>query len=370
VKSDLKAREDVQKLLISTPSRLIGGFQHPDFIVAPASPDWADPTFAMAGESENPISRNYFVVAIRTQVVVPEGDNPVVLPNYRGVGGLFCDCLSAFFGKRFDNHGPLEMHGSFRVPLPDRPSPIALFGLGPFNHRPRVDLEIPLDLARLDTVKDLLLGEAIPEESYRHFLLAAHFYGRALREWQSDPEVAFLDFVNCGELLAGFSVFTDEELYPAATGALFQQIAEHLPKGESAVKQLKSIMRQVKQRYVLTLRRLLTDEFFRKREARTPLLALQRTDIERRLGASYDLRSHYLHSGRSFREWLSVTSFINEIQIGRPVVEPPGFRAVLALAPTLVGMERIMRFSLLRFAHLHCCGIDTRLDYAGNGDAT
>lgn len=40
----------------------------------------------------------------------------------------------------------------------------------------------------------------------------------------------------------------------------------------------------------------------------------------------------------------------NEIQLGRPVVADKDVARALAAAPTLIGLERVTRYALLRFA--------------------
>jgi len=52
----------------------------------------------------------------------------------------------------------------------------------------------------------------------------------------------------------------------------------------------------------------------------------------------------------------------SEIQIGAPVVGDVEFEKILVKAPTFFGMERIIRYSLLRFIHTHGIHIDARLD--------
>lgn len=55
-----------------------------------------------------------------------------------------------------------------------------------------------------------------------------------------------------------------------------------------------------------------------------------------------------------------------EVQYGKPVVGDETFEKALAKAPTYFGLERIIRYCLLRFIHTHGVLIDSRL---GSGDA-
>src|SRR5437870_3840520 len=55
-------------------------------------------------------------------------------------------------------------------------------------------------------------------------------------------------------------------------------------------------------------------------------------------------------------------NLMNEVQLGEPVVDDERLGTSLKLAPLYYGMERVMRFCLLRFIHLHGVRIDGRLD--------
>lgn len=69
------------------------------------------------------------------------------------------------------------------------------------------------------------------------------------------------------------------------------------------------------------------------------------------IAAAYDLRSRYVHTGVPFGGWISFWQ--NEVQIGRPVVEDKELGKILALAPTFTGLERVIRYCILRFAQMH-----------------
>jgi hypothetical protein len=68
------------------------------------------------------------------------------------------------------------------------------------------------------------------------------------------------------------------------------------------------------------------------------------------LGAAYDLRSKHLHTGKPFGLWVSPDTTRYETQFAQPVTGDKDFDKVLANAPTFLGLERITRYALLRFA--------------------
>lgn len=66
--------------------------------------------------------------------------------------------------------------------------------------------------------------------------------------------------------------------------------------------------------------------------------------------AAYDIRSTYVHTGKAFGTYIKGRA--SEMPTGAWVSDDPemrGFLKALNVAPTLKGLERIMRFCLLRF---------------------
>ena len=138
-----------------------------------------------------------------------------------------------------------------------------------------------------------------------------------------------------------------------------------MKKGTKVVKQIRSSIRQIKRAYTLTITRLLTDYFFQNTEAPEGLGRLQKVDIEKRVKAAYDLRSVYVHSGVNYGPWTHSHNLVrNEIQLGTPIIhdDDDDYAKAVAAAPTYLGLERIMRYCLLRFIHLHGIPIDSRLN--------
>jgi hypothetical protein len=159
-----------------------------------------------------------------------------------------------------------------------------------------------------------------------------------------------------------------DELLDDATKTTFKRIQKEVRNGDRLVRQLKGRMKQVKRSYTRTLLTLLTNvlgvDFFSGSECTFEHGgSLQREDIEKRLSASYDLRSHYVHTGARFgRVTRPNGSIMNEVQLGTYPVADKDLAKTIKFAPTYFGMERIIRFCLLRFIHLHGVPIDSSLD--------
>ena len=110
-------------------------------------------------------------------------------------------------------------------------------------------------------------------------------------------------------------------------------------------------MRQIKRRFSVVIGSLVNEGFFAGSVAERSFEALQLDDFEERIAAAYDLRSRYVHGGASFGGWIAPRGKDNaEVQSGKPIVADKGFGKILALAPPFTGLERILRYALLRFA--------------------
>ena len=145
--------------------------------------------------------------------------------------------------------------------------------------------------------------------------------------------------------------------------------------GEEAYRRLRGSLRQIKRRFTKTVLDFLNDYFFTNTEASehgslskaatNPMWkkGTKEITVERRIKAAYDLRSQYVHTGIDFSDGvLPQRPALNEVQIGLRRFDSKEMEEAVLLAPTYLGMERIMRYCLVRFAHLHGITIDPRSD--------
>ncbi len=362
----LLPNQDVEKILLSSPSRFVGEYDGEDLLIAHAWPSSVRQVNTQLYGEGTVFARSYLAAAFKTQPgPAPTDGNPRLVPSFKWVGDVLCAVLAVIFGKRFDQHGFLEHHGMFSLPQLENPAAI-FFRNMPFNSsEPRADLQIPLNLVELDRVKPLLRGDLLEHPAFELFLTAARFYLRAIRTFQDDSELPFLDLVACGEVLAGFFTYNDEELFDRDTLNLLVEIRAGLPEGDRKARSLRGRLRQIRRRFVLSLLRLLDEPFFARTEAKEDWCRLSSEGVAARLGAAYDVRSKYLHAGKAFGAHMLLMKCLNEIQGGRPVVDDQDWGKALELTPSFVGLERIIRYCLLRFAHLHLAPIDRRLDGPG-----
>jgi hypothetical protein len=106
---------------------------------------------------------------------------------------------------------------------------------------------------------------------------------------------------------------------------------------------------QVKRRFVETLTSLCDSSLFERSELAVEF-GLKADSFRKTVAAAYDLRSRYVHTGTPFGNWISPDSSSYETQFAFPVTNDREIDKILAKAPTYLGLERIIRYALLRFA--------------------
>lgn len=312
----LRPRETVQKMLISTTSRLFGEYENRGLLITHAWPNLWSGSAGMRF-AETPLSRSAYVIAFET----PPFEQKVgtVIPDYSPTGEILAAYSSVLFGKRFDCHGLLEGSGLYQIPdlsSYDTPSRPEL----PFNsHEPRQCFGVPLNLTQLSMIDAVLVGPPVDTVDLPRLQAACKFYMQALQSAEHDAEVAYLHLITAGEILAGYS----------------------RPKGT----------RGIKDKFVKVLCSLLDEGFYTEKDSMPTHPGFEANRIETTVGAAHDLRSRYVHTGASFGRWVAPASGIRngDLQIGTPVLEDRELGGILGAAPTLLGLERLLRYCVLRF---------------------
>lgn len=345
--ASLRPDETIQKILLSTTSRLIGAYERDDMALTHAWPDLFASSGGMrwARTEEGPASRNAFVLAFRTE---PTPKTPgVAVPDYSPMGEVICSYLAVLFGKRFDSHGLIEGSGLFHLPNLSAFGQLSNHMLPHNSHAPRVDFPVPMNLVELSRIERLFDGSADPK-FLRTFRGSAKFYLRALQTAEDDPEVAYLHLITAGEILSNFRARDSEDLLDADIRQALQKIASEVSDGARLARLIAGRMRQIKKRFVLTLGEFVNPEFFDRTESRHSFGRFVADTFGVTVSSAYDLRSRYVHTGVPFGHWVS--PWTHEVQIGEPVVGDKELTKILAKAPTLTGLSRVVRYCLLRFA--------------------
>lgn len=352
----LRPDRDVAKFLISSTCPLEGRYDTSNLLIAEAVPGLGDRTAHL--RQRHATGAHYaFTMAFRTPAADQGG---FIIPQYDHVAEMMCGYLSVLYGKRFDYLGAIESSGLFSLPNLRAMDSLSDPAFATNSSRPRADFGFPLDLAEVGRLTDLMFGEAGTNLNATAFRGASKFYMRALQTAEIDIEIAYLHLITAGEILAGAVEIPEDLLMAPQTRVHLGKIKAEMQQGEEIVGALKRQARSVKRRFVEAFLALTDEAFFERSEASQRYAALNKATYRKVLGAAYDLRSRYVHSGESFGGWIYPRgSGIEEIQSGRPVVKDKDFAKTLATAPTYSGLERVVRYGLLRFSER--LGVETMI---------
>ena len=311
----LRPAETSQKMIISTTSRMVGEFEGEGVLVAHA---WPGPETMNIRFTEGPLSRSSYMVVFETPPI--ERLAGTVVPDYSYVGEVICALLSVLFGKRFDNHGPVESSGHYRVPEVASFSQVCNHLLPQNSHKPRADFPIPLNLEEVSRVSRLITDEKLDENFKTSFHSASKFYCQALKNAEQDPEVAYLHLITAGEILSGFLKYELSALLDDETKANLELIREKCPEGDRIAQFISNRLFQVKKRFLKSITDLCDPGFFQRSEVPQPFGRFKADTFWGSIAAAYDLRSRYVHTGVPFGSWVAPRSRLEEVQIGQPVV--------------------------------------------------
>ena len=301
--------------------------------------------------------RSFFVLTFRERELPDEEEKKRQPPWYDFVGDYFCVLLSAYFGKRFDNLGFIQSNGIHCIPDIQPPKLRKLMDALPVSSKPRKDLGIKLELheaKQLLPILDAVFLEINEKKSVLPELelafTAGRFYLQALQLFESDSELAFLSLVNAGEVLVSGLQFSENETYDRDTQDLLAEIKEKL--GDAKAEKVRDRFFQIRRKFRVGLSKLVNESFFEGSESQEEFFKFKPEDFDVRMAAAYDLRSNFLHAGKKFGTWVEIMGHRNtDVSIGTPAYGDAEWKKLISRIPTLVGMERVIRFCLLRFLH-------------------
>lgn len=348
-KAQLRPDASVHKVLISTTSRLVGEYVSEGVLITHATHHYSNSEGAMRCE-ESPVSRNAFIVAFR---INPPKKKDIIIPDYAHVGELICSYMAVLYGKRFDSHGLTEGSGFYSLPNLNIYNSIFDHRFIFNSHKPRNCFSVPLNIEHFSVFEKLLFDESVDSKFKNKFQAASKFYLQALQIAEIEPEIAYLHLITAGEIIAGYYEYNKEDVIDDVMSANLSKIRAGLEDGDKIANQVMGRLLSVKRRFVMSLCSLLDDDFFKNYECNEQFACFKKEDIEKKIGAAYDLRSKYVHTGVPFGMWIQPSRMDGDIQSGKPVVDDKEFGKVLAKAPKFMGLERVIRYCLLKFLCTH-----------------
>lgn len=346
--TSLHPSRNVQKFFISTPAHFVGEFQTRDLLISHAWPIFGSSKPAWFGNFNDSLSRTIIAVAYRTPKDLDKKPH-LNTPLYEGGGETVASALSVLFGKRFDSHGPFEMSGFFGFP---DTSTFALPCETRLRHndgRPRANCSVPLDFSEIHRIEKLLTGST-KNQKLVAFFTAARFYRRSLMTFDVDPESAYLNLITAGEIVASFHEIPEAKILDSEACTVLEQITKEMNNGARLANFLRGRLRGIKRRFVFSLSNMVDESFFDRREAEWELGSFKKEDFSKRIGAAYDLRSRFVHSGYPFGSWIKLHMDRSEVPVGEPIVPDREMAKALGKAPLFNGLERVIRYALLHFA--------------------
>jgi len=342
-----KPRTDITKLLLSTPSHFVGQYENDVFRIVGANENTR--VNAYTPKSDERIYREYIEITVAT----PEyKKDTIVIPDYSQLGENFCIALSVLFGKRFDSHGLIQQHGWPYVPSVESNHKIYNKNLCFNSVNIRADYHIALSLENIKYIENVLFehnGDIAEAQST--FWYAGRFYIQAIRIVEESPELAFLSLITAGEILASHFKYPIEELLDENTKQLLEKLKSHGEDGEKLHKIVSSKLMGISESFCKFIIDCLDSGFFNRTEAKYQYQKLSEPDIKQRLKAAYDLRSKFVHAGKSQHSWMSVNYLHNNEEVihGNPAIIDKEIQKSIKRSPTFIGMERIIRYSLIKF---------------------
>ena len=341
-------------MILSSPAHFVAEIESERFRLTHA---W--PTFGFNAHDLDPssrYSRNFFALTFIEREKSPQEQQKLMPPAHSYVGDYFCVFLSLYFGKRFENHGFLLDHGYYTLPNIQAPRPRRGSALA-FNSNPRKDLSIELSFAKaavlvpiLDRIFEVVDGADTISDDINTTYTAGRFYQQALQLYEDDAELSFLSLVNAGEVLVSSVAFSEDELKDEQTDTMLVEIEEKLTSG-TAAKLKKMLFGQISRRFRVGLAKLLNGNFYDGSECTRDFLKLKPESILKHLKAAYTVRSQFLHNGTRFGQWVLSLEGGSEIMAGVPAYGSNDWKKLISNIPTLYGLERVIRFCLLRFVH-------------------
>jgi hypothetical protein len=343
------------KIALSSPAHFSGDMLTDSFSLTHAWPHHENNIEIF--DDSGRFGRSFFVLTFREREMSDEEEKKRRLPHYEFVGDFFCVILTIYFGKRFDNLGFFQSHGIHYLPNIQPPKLRKLTDALPISSKPRKDLNIKLELHEAKPLLPILeavfleINDSKPAAKELELVFSAgQFYLQALQLFESEPELAFLSLVNAGEVLISGLEFSESEIYDEEIRTLLAEIKDKL--GESKAEKVRGRFFQIRRKFRIGLSKLVNQSFFEGSESREDFYQFKQEDFDTRIAAAYDLRSYFLHAGKRFGIWVEIMGNMNaDVSIGTPAYGDPEWKKLISRIPTLVGMERVIRFCLLRFLH-------------------
>jgi hypothetical protein len=343
----LKPPQDIHRFLFSSSAHVVGVVETDSYLLMPAFPslDTAMQLFYTPG----PNQRSFVSVTIRIKEAEVDPAKPPQRNNYNWLADHLAVLLCGFYGKLVVNHGYTNWGDIFSVPHLGFDHTVD-HALPPFNSSPRAATKLPdMNLAHTKALLSAFLKGGGIDDAWASITNAAAFYQQALTLYSERPHLSFTLLLSSLECLLPLIKYNDDEIYDERLLEDLSTIGMKIEGGVEIVNRLKSRLFQIRRKCALFVRQTLDEQFYQSSESTIGFLRVSRNDIERHVKAAYDLRSRFMHSGRSHGGWVNAMKHAGaEIVIGDPVIKDPELKKLVVDSLTLCGLERVVQYCLHR----------------------
>jgi hypothetical protein len=260
--------------------------------------------------------------------------------------------LSLWYGKDIINHGPIITDGVLSLPDLLNLAPNVYFSLPVYGGQHIDPPATECNWKSLAQIQSLLGETKFTHDKTHTIVKAAKCYSQALRLFPIDREIAYLRLIQSLECVVDKTSFSDEELF-SHDKELWSHIRwlESLEqtKGAKVAKFVKGRLYQITRSVLLWVKQYLDDGFFVSAS-----FSLTADELELYIPAAYSLRSKYVHSGIAFGDFVDPVDGRCERFERIPdyfcaLCPDTDLRKTLNRAPTFLGLQRLVRYCLLKY---------------------
>lgn len=286
-------------------------------------------------------------------ILLPEPDmTSIYQGNYDYIGKSTCMIMSLLYGKRVEYLGRVELFGVRYMPSYSIKNENINNSLTFNSNSKRADYPIVLSLDKFEIIKSVMIN--YPEhnkELLDVFWTSLKFYHLGLINAEKDPELAYLYLITSAEVIAGNEKFDKNEIFNNEIIKSIEYINNISEAAREALKPILNCVGSISQSICKSIMKYLNDDFFYNSENNLKPPSLTKEEMNRRIKSAYSIRSKYLHAGIGTYGLLSVNNFNSNDETFSyiPSSIDSQIKRALKNAPTLIGMERIIRSVLIGF---------------------
>lgn len=349
----MRSRPSTAVFLVSTPSRFTGEYHSASVAISHIVSNLGDQRHYGAA---SPFEHHFYALDVPMAVDELGAFHPAIDPE------IILAAAALLFGKRLRSHGLLwSSFGVWSMPdllniVPNDYHRLAPYG-GAREDNPRVP-PVWDELQEFNNLWPQLRSDHAP---LRPLLNAVRSYAEALRLLPLDIEVAYFRLIQALESASSNLIVSEEERFvhdAELRGHLtwLDNLAD--PQGAKSARYFRRRLYQIKRTVSLWLKHMVSDDFFTDDQH-----ALQPSKLDAAISAAYDLRSLYVHTGTTFGVWVDPALG----RCGKAETIPPDFASIctasplsklIKAAPSFLGLERLVRYSVLKALRLRVAGND------------